>query len=230
MTIQNIINKIIARWWLVLIFFLISLAVFFPNLSSHYYKASIGLGANFNSPAFIRSGIQTSSQYVEGMDELSRYLSARFSSVEVQMRINQEAELGLTNFQATTPFYEITRQGGGYISITFDSSKKEKAEKFLEVVKNVYSEIITTEMSGDHVLVDFQIKPQEDFFSHISEVRKPLQLKILPILVGLLAGLFVAIILPYKSEAQIKPEVEKESEVEKTESKVSNPNKKKKNK
>lgn len=210
MTIQDIFNKIIARWWLVLVFFLISLSVFFPTFGSHSYRASIGLGANFNHPAFIRSGIHTSSQYAIAMDELSRYLASRFSSTEVQMRVAQEANLAVNNFNPSTPFYDIVRQGGGFISISFTSPTKTGAENFLEAIKNVYTEVITTEMASEHILDDFKIKPQAEFINQIAEVRRPFQFEVLPIIAGLLAGLFVAVILPYKKPLQAKEDIEKQ--------------------
>jgi hypothetical protein len=215
MTIKEIINKILVRWWVTAIFFSLSLAFFFPTLGSHTYKASIGLGANFNSPAFIRSGVETSSQYALAMEQLSKYLGSRFTSVEVQMRVAELAQIPVSDFQLEKPFYEVVKQGGGYISVTFNTKTREEAERFLEATKKVYTDIITTEMAGNHILVDFQIQPQTQFFYQIAEVKAPIQFRIMPLIAGLLTGVLVSIIVPYKKNSKLK-----NTEKSKTETKV----------
>jgi hypothetical protein len=195
MTVEEILKKIRQRWWFILAVLIISSLIFLPKLNQVNYTGSIGLGANFNNPAFINNQNGTV-QYVTGMDELSKYLAARFSSVEVQIRVSEAAGMGINSFDVMSPFYEITRQGGGFISIKYEDASLERVQGFIDAVKVVYTELLNTEMLSNTVLTEFQITPQTNFVSSIQETKRPLQIKILPVLAFFLLSVLVVVVIP----------------------------------
>jgi len=199
MSISIVINRIVSRWWLVLVFLIILVSTLSPFVSQNSYSANISLGAKFNSDEFIQTNDQNSQQYTESLSAFSSYLSNRFSSIDVQSYIADELKLGDITFEQKNPFYNVTSQQGGFVSLNYRTDQKSKAEDFLEAVKNVYQELLEVEMQ-ENTLPAFQVEPQTNFIESVTEVSTPTQLRILPILAGVFLGIFVAAIWPLKSE------------------------------
>jgi hypothetical protein len=197
MTYEEIRLKLLARWWLILAFTIGFTFVFFPWSSSTAYKASIGLGISFNNPAFIETDNQASNGYVSSLKEFSLYLANRFRSVEVQSSVAKKAGLGVANFTSVKAFYDVTDQGGGFITISYDAPSQEVAQTFINVIQDQYNQIITIERSNNQ-LPAFQITPNTQFITDISEVRRPTQFRLLPSVAGVMLGLAIAIIAPYR--------------------------------
>ena len=199
MSISIVINRIVSRWWLVLVFLIILFSTLSPFVSQNSYSANISLGAKFNSDEFIQTNDQNSQQYTESLSAFSSYLSNRFSSIDVQSYIADELKLRDITFEQKNPFYNVTSQQGGFVSLNYRTDQKSKAEDFLEAVKNVYQELLEVEMQ-ENTLPAFQVEPQTNFIESVTEVSTPTQLRILPILAGVFLGIFVAAIWPLKSE------------------------------
>lgn len=205
MTFEEVLKRVIFRWWLILIVTAIFTLSFFSWTRGNSYQASIGLGISFNNPAFVStiSGktvgdvSNIGSEYSYSLSEFSKYLSARLSSVEVQMLVSQKAELGIAAFDPKSPFYTVTPQSGGFVSVSYENGSKEVTQRFIKAIKQVYTDIIKIERNNGE-LKPFQIEPKTEFVESTAEISKPVQFQILPTMAGLLVGIAVSAILPFK--------------------------------
>jgi hypothetical protein len=181
---------------------------FFSWTKSTNYQASIGLGISFNSQDFLNTTSgkvlastdappQSASEYIYSLSEFSKYLSARFSSVEVQGLVAQKAGLGIQSYDSKKPFYTVTPQTGGYISINYEVSSKEESEKFIKAIKETYSYLIKTERQSKE-LAPFKVEPKTEFIESVTTVSRPVQFQILPTIAGLLVGIAISALLPFK--------------------------------
>lgn len=196
MTFADVRHKILNRWLLILVFVIAFTVSFFPWSSANSYLGAIGFGVSLNSDQYLQSADGNESQaYVESLEAFSLYLTARFTSIEVQGRISTEAGLGISNFNPITPFYDVKPQNGGYVSLSFESSSEQAVKNFIGASKKIYLEIVATErISGE--LDKFKISPKAEFIESINLVSKPVQFRIFPSIVGMLVGLCLAIIIP----------------------------------
>jgi hypothetical protein len=201
MTFFDVRAKIIARWWLILAFIIGFSLAFFPWSTQRSFMGSIGLGISLNSPEYAQSATNNSSSYAEALTEFSLYMTNRFTSVEVQSKIAQEANLPITDYSPTSSFYEVTNQSGGYVSITHTFGTREEAERFIRATKEIYREVVQIERNSRELAI-FKIDPKTDFVESVVEIRRSPQYQALPSLAGLLLGLTVAIIIPYKTETK----------------------------
>ncbi len=196
MSIQDILKNILYKSWITVILVIIFILVFSTRLSQDTYIASIGLGAKFNNEAFVTDNSESSQQYTLALDELSTYLTKRFSSVEVQSQISKKADLKVKNFDNKFPFYKIEKQGGGFVSISYKNPSEEVANEFLKAVKEVYIRLLQTEMNQT-TLENFKIAPQRDFTESVHKISASIQIQILPIITGLSLGILISIVLPF---------------------------------
>jgi hypothetical protein len=208
MSLEEVIKRILFRWWLILIIMVVFTLSFFSWTKSTNYQASIGLGISFNSQDFLNTTSgkvlastdappQSASEYIYSLSEFSKYLSARFSSVEVQGLVAQKAGLGIQSYDSKKPFYTVTPQTGGYISINYEVSSKEESEKFIKAIKETYSYLIKTERQSKE-LAPFKVEPKTEFIESVTTVSRPVQFQILPTITGLLVGIAISALLPFK--------------------------------
>lgn len=200
MTFNNIRDRIFKRWWLVLVVTLISAASLFSWSSSVTYQASIGVGASFNSPAYIQSfkDGHGALAYVESVDKIfGKYLESRFNSLEIQNLIAQTAAISSDSISTTLPFYKVGSSGGGFLSLTYSTDNNEYANNFIKAVKVVYKKIIAD--WNEQKQAEFKVIEMENFTDTVFSVKKPLQLQILPLVVGLLLGILVSVTIPIKN-------------------------------
>ena len=199
MKISDFLDKIKKRWWIMLILTLVFTLVFFSNLSQKTYFASVGLGTNFNNPEFVSGkadGPINGSEYTLGLKEFSTYLFNRLGSMEIQTKMLQKLNLDLA-INEKKPFYNIVMQSGGYVSVSFEADTEEQAKNFLVAIKDLYAEIINTELNKG-TPNKYQVSVKKDFVEAINQANKPQQLKLLPAIAGFLLGLFIILAFPKK--------------------------------
>jgi hypothetical protein len=117
--------------------------------------------------------------------------------VEVQGLVAQKAGLGIQSYDSKKPFYTVTPQTGGYISINYEVSSKEESEKFIKAIKETYSYLIKTERQSKE-LAPFKVEPKTEFIESVTTVSRPVQFQILPTITGLLVGIAISALLPFK--------------------------------
>jgi hypothetical protein len=203
MTFFDIRAKLIARWWLILAFVIGFTLAFYPWSAQRSHVASIGLGISLNSPEYAEVVQNNASSYAESLTEFTLYISARFESIEVQSKIAEEAGIGVADFNALNPFYTVVEQGGGYVSISYISNSRQQAENFLRASKLIYQEIIQVERNSRELAI-FKVDPKTEFIENVAEVSRSPQYQALPSLAGLLLGVTVALIIPYKGAEEAK--------------------------
>lgn len=200
MTFNNIRDRIFKRWWLVLVVTLISTVSLYLWSSSVSYQASIGVGASFNSPAYTQSFKDGNGAlaYVESVDKVfGKYLDSRFSSVEIRSLVAQTAGIGSTSTSTKLPWYTIGSPGGGFLSLTYSTDNNEDANNFIKAVKVAYKKIIAE--WNEQKQVEFRVIEMQNFTETVVSFKKPLQLQILPLVVGLLLGILVSVAIPIKN-------------------------------
>lgn len=206
MTFEDLVKRVLLRWWLTLIFILGFTLIFYSWTSSTSYQASLGIGISFNNPDFLGQNdgqVQTNSvgkrgsEYTLALEEFSRYLAARFNSAEVQSMVAQRAGLKISSFSTKQAFYTVTPQFSGYISIAHELPSQESAEAFIQAIKSTFKDLITIEKNLGE-LQPYKIKPKEEFVETVTPVSKKAQFKILPSVVGFLVGITLSALLPFK--------------------------------
>jgi hypothetical protein len=199
MTYEDIRLKLLSRWWLIIAFAVGFTLFFYPWSNASYYKASIGIGIAFNGAGFESTDQSASQAYVDSLQQFSLYLSNRFKSVEVQSSVAKKAGLGVGNFNPISSFYTVTEQSGGFISINYDAGTEEAAGSFITAIQTQYKELVETERSRSQIQA-FRVSPNTEFITDISQVRRSTQFQLLPSIAGLMIGVAIAIVVPYKSK------------------------------
>lgn len=196
MTFHKIYHRVLTRWWFLPVFTLLFALLFFPWSTEKVYLAEIQIGANFNNSALINVSDQTiTSGYVDSLDRFSVYLENRFRSVLVQQDLARRVNLQLEKTRLDLPFYEVKRQGMGFLLIQYQTKSEDQARLFLEEVKKVYTDKIIPEWNESRQEV-FKITPMQNFQTTVAELSKPKQLLLLPSAIGFLFGLLLALWLP----------------------------------
>jgi hypothetical protein len=196
MTVSDILFKIKKTWWLLIILPILFFVIFLPFLSKPKYLASIGLGTNFNNPEFSNSN-NYPPEYILSLKEFSSYLTARLSSPEIQGKIIKKIGLTDISINEKKSFYTVNTQSGGYTSVSWESANQNEANLFLVAIKEVYSEILSTELNKGS-LAKYQVSIKKDFIENVVEMPTPKQFKILPFLAGFLVALFIITLTPKK--------------------------------
>lgn len=209
MTFEEAIKRIFFRWWLIAIIVVVFTLSFLNWTTTNSFQASIGLGISFNSDSFLNqvnnqnlpntaiAAANRGPEYTYSLSEFSGYLLARFSSIEVQSKIAEKIGDKQASYSTKQPFYKVESQNGGYISVYYDARTSEIAQKFLNAVKEEFRSLIITERNKKEIAA-FQIDPKNEFTENIVEIARPTQFKLLPSIVGLLLGLTLAAVLPFK--------------------------------
>jgi hypothetical protein len=205
MTFEEALKRIIFRWWLIILIVATSTLVFFNWSNSSSYQSSIGVGISFNQEDFLSQfsgqpvpqSLNRGSEYVASLEEFSKYLLARFSSVEVQGLVSRRAELGIQNFDSKSPFYNVTTQNGGYVSISYETKDRQTGERFIQAIKETYNILIEKERKSGE-LSAFQVTPKTEFIENTASISRPVQFQLLPSVAGLLVAITIATLIPRK--------------------------------
>jgi hypothetical protein len=208
MSFEEIRIRIFKRWWIVLATTLVFIFAFYPWASSVSYQSSVALGVSFNNKSYSSSNtnmgaavtstdITKSIAYVNALESFSLYLEGRFRSVEAQSTIATTAGIKQKTFNEKTPFYVITPVGAGFVSVSYNGAATTKeADQFLSGVKLAYSNIV--DEWNNSRLDEYKITKMDKFNEAIVESERPLQFQILPIIIGWLFGLVLAVVIPGK--------------------------------
>jgi hypothetical protein len=203
MSFEEIRSRIFKRWWVVLITTLVFILAFYPWASSVSYQSSIALGVSFNSKSYTTTNPSTditkSMAYVNVLESFSAYLEGRFRSVEAQSTIATTAGIKQKTYNEKTPFYIITPVGAGFVSISYSGANTpQEADSFLSGVKLAYSEIV--DEWNNSRLEEYKITKMDKFNEAVVESERPLQFQILPVIIGWLFGLVLAVVIPAKKK------------------------------
>ena len=178
------------------------------------YRASIGVGATYNNPEYIKITPQDRSL---SLSKLSEYLANRFKSPEIQLKVAEETrEANSSNKKAGVvsdisidykkPFYDVLSQENGFISVGANFKSETEAQNFLTAIKVSYRNLIETENNSE--LPTYRIRPMDNFREAIMQVKTPIQFKVLPTILGLLLGLLLMLVLPFRKKRLMHSEHE----------------------
>jgi hypothetical protein len=197
MTISQLLTKLKIYWYILLI---LPLAMTYFGFSSFVnkvsYISSISLGITYNNPDYSKVG---SENWDRQINSASEYLANRFKSIEVQKSMVDAMGYKDTLINPKKPFYEVTNQTAGFVSISADLGSKEEGVKFLEGVKKVYKNILEVEKSNNETSA-YRVKPMDNFVENTIEVKTPIQFKVLPTVSGFIIALLVVAVLPIKTK------------------------------
>jgi hypothetical protein len=196
MTFADILYRLSKLWWIVALILIISTALVYPRVSKNAHLASIGLGLQYNS-----SQLPVTTDLVEGysisLQDFSLFLVNRFTSPEIQEVVANEAGLEVI-LNADEPFYKVMNQGSGFVSISHKLESEAAASDFINGIKRGYNQIVN-EWNTDR-LETFKINPQTTFTQVVTVQPASTQIKLLPIVTGLLVGLLVILLVPLKGK------------------------------
>ncbi len=203
-------------WWipfiLVILFSFLGFSSFVDKVE---YRANITVGATYNNPEYLKTLPQDRAL---SLSKLGEYLSNRFKSPEIQIRVAQETrEANSTNKKGLETsdiaidykktFYDIANQENGFVSIGANFKSEVEAQSFLAAIKGTYKNLIETENYSE--LPAYKIKPMDNFKESVIIVKTPIQFKMLPTILGLLLGLLLLLILPFNGKRlEHKEEIE----------------------
>jgi hypothetical protein len=197
MTISILIDKLKRYWYIILILpILFSFFGFSAYNNKTDYKASIGLGYTFNSPDYNKV---SSDNYDRAINSGGEYILNRFKSIEIQKRIAQDLQIADNKIDAKKPFYELTNQQAGFVSVAGSFGSENEANAFLASIKKTYTELLQTEKSFNESS-PYKVKPMENFVQSVIKVNTPIQFQILPTIFGLLLGMLIALLLPAQKQ------------------------------
>lgn len=175
--------------------------LFYPWTTENQYQAAIALGVNLNSAqvglATEAGAVDSQQAYVESFVPLSLYMERRFSSIEIQDLIASKAEIGVKSFSDRKPFYDITAQGSGFVSLSYKTDSAQQAEVFLQSVKSAYLQVVAE--WNEQRPENFRITPMSKFTETVTVVARPTQLQLLPVAVGVMLGVIVVLLLPVRA-------------------------------
>jgi hypothetical protein len=207
-------------WWIPLIFTIVfSFFGFSDFVNKSEYRANISVGATYNNPEYLKTLPQDRAL---SLSKLGEYLTNRFKSPEIQIRIAQETnetnsaskkglEASDISIDYKKTFYDVVNQENGFVSIGANFKSQEEAQSFLAAIKGTYKNLIETENYSE--LPAYRIRPMDNFKESVIVVKTPTQFKILPPIFGLLLGLLLLLILPFRAK---RLEYKEESETNET--------------
>ena len=198
MTFAELRTRIFKYWWVVILSCILFTVGFLPFNESERYTASITLGMSLNnSRPNNTENSDVSLGFVEVLPEFSTYLSNRFSSIEIQDNINQNANLGISILSQEAPFYDVSNSSGGFVNLSVEIGNRISGDNFLREVKNAY-QLIIDEWNNSKPFV-YQVTPMTSFNETVVKQGRPLQIQILPTVIGLIIGFTIILFLPLKS-------------------------------
>jgi hypothetical protein len=207
MTFEMFLIRCRRFWWIPLI---LGIGFTFFGFSSFVdkteYRANIGIGATYNNPEYIKTLPQDRSL---SLTKLSEYLTNRFKSPEIQLKVAQEtreANSSIKKYNEVTdisldykkPFYDIVSQENGFVSIGANFKSEQEAQNFLTAIKTTYRNLIETENASE--LPTYRIKPMDNFKEGVLVVKTAIQFKVLPTILGILLGFLLLLIIPFSAK------------------------------
>ena len=200
MTVQQFLSKLARGWWIILLLTLVGLSVSLFAGKQSGYISSITVGMNFNNqtPSLTpQKEVIKDQSYAILTNQLSTYLKGRFTSPVIEYKIGERMGLKVDSFDPKKTFYTVTDQNLGYVSLDFRTNNDKEGQKFIQAVKDTYSNEVISEWNNQRA-VDYQIKPMTDFVSNTMPEHVATQTQILPVVIGLVLGLAGAVLLPNK--------------------------------
>ncbi len=195
MTVSDLLTKAKIYWYILLILPLVMAYFGFSSfINKTSYTASISLGISYNNIEYTKVNTENWDRQI---NVASEYLANRFKSIEVQKNLSEQMGYGDNMVNAKKPFYEISNQTAGFVSVSGNFETKTDATQFLEATKKTYQNILETE-KGNNELINYKIQPMNRFLEAIVEVKTPVQFRILPTVFGLLLAVLIVCILPLK--------------------------------
>jgi len=191
----NLAKRLVKFSWLIIILTSVSAILSFQFLSAPTYQANITLGLNFNNPKFLEtkqdSVFVEQPNFLDTQGKLSRYLENRLASIDSQQIIVKELELLNLNLNSDRPIYKLTDQELGFITISYSTNQKTKAEKFNQVMQQqVYPNIVKE--WNDSRLENFQISAIQSPSQNIQEISSSIQTKLIaPVAAFVITSLLV---------------------------------------
>jgi capsular polysaccharide biosynthesis protein len=199
MTISHLLTKFRVYWYLIILLPAIFTAFGFSSfVNKSSYSPAISVGITYNNADYLKT---SSENWDRQLNSVSEYLTNRFKSIEVQKKIIDKMGYSDASISAKKPFYEITNQNAGFVSISANLNTKDEANQFLSTIKSVYQEIIETEKSANEI-DSYKVKPMDKFLESIVETKTPIQFRIMPTIFGLVLAILIVAVLPAKSESK----------------------------
>jgi hypothetical protein len=214
MTIQELINRVVKRWWIILLITLIVGGGGFYTLNNKTYIASVNVGMDFvsanakageaqNNSEIYTKTITSEVAYSDMLGQLGKYLSSRYSSLNLQTKIAKEVGVELPATAEKKPFYDVMEQGSGFVTLNYKAAKKEEADKFIQVVREINSAQLANEWNGSRN-EKFKVQPAINAVATVSEFPTPIESKLLPALAALIAASCLSSLIPTRSESKEK--------------------------
>ena len=202
MTFETIQAKLIKNSWIIILSIIITNIILFANIYNSIYLSNITLGLNINNAQY-QSSLTNSNNfaantYDKTLENLSIYLSNRLSSPDIQYEISEGAKLK-QKIDTKKPFYEVKNQNAGFVNVSFNAQSRVEGENFINSVNAVFQNKIVTEWNKDRpqiFTIDQSNKSKTDFNSSVIQVKPPIQSALLPTIVGIFIGSFIALLLP----------------------------------
>ncbi len=226
---QTLLERIVKRWLVIIIALIIAFLSIFGYqktqvnvVDTNMYTASITVGITLNN--ITEQDVFLANNYDNILTVFSKYLANRFASVDVQSKIANKMDLTMTSFDPKIPFYQINSQDGGFVNLTYSNSDKEKSQKFLKTIKEVYQEIVNTERNLNESR-PFKVEPQTTFVENLFEYKPSVQtiaFSYLPFFGIMFTVLVILALLPLHKERKILKENNKKESKNITTDVVSN--------
>ena len=195
MTISTLFTKVKIYWYILLILPIVMTYFGFSSfVNKTSYTASISLGISYNNIEYTKINTEN---WDRQTNSASEYLANRFKSLEIQKSLVDQMGYKDNVINLKKPFYEISNQTAGFVSVSGNFETKTDATQFLESTKKTYQTILEIE-KGNNELINYKIQPMNKFLEAIVEVKTPVQFRILPTVFGLLLAMLIVCILPLK--------------------------------
>jgi hypothetical protein len=190
----NLLTKFKKFWWIVVLGVMIGMIISYSGINSNSsYRSSIALGVNYNNQEYTKT---LPSQNGQNLSKLSEFMVNRFKSQEIQYQIAQLIGFDTSKISKKA-FYDVVSSENGFVSIIGEFETESESQKFLNAIKQSYSKIIEIELNQNQILA-FQVTPMKQFNEVIVAIETPLQVQVLPIIIGFLGSVLVILILPNK--------------------------------
>lgn len=206
MTIGEVISRLKKYWIVIALCTLIPTLFLFQWSTQKLYQGSVTVGMQLNNEMFLQAPNSITALngtlYSDMLTSFTTYLSARYTTPQIQSRIADQAGLTQKDYSETKPFYTVTPQSAGFVTISTTTADREQAEKFNTAAKDSYNDIVKE--WNEARLTTYQVRPMNAISSSVIELQRPVHLLLLPAVVGFLVGVSLALIIPSLSRLRNK--------------------------
>lgn len=115
---------------------------------------------------------------------VSEYFVKRYASLEVQTQIARNLGISTDNLKSDQPFYAVRYVDLGYVGLILETGEKQTADGFYQASFLAFQSIVES-WNHDHELFALKLA-QQPFPAEYQEIRTPLQLRILPLVLAVL--------------------------------------------